>query len=73
MVEGGLEAITNPSALFLSERAADSNFIPSAAVAVTMEGSRPILLEVQVRATGISVWKSGNSLRGEQIVFREQI
>lgn len=48
MVQGGLQAIKNPSALFLSERATDSNITAAAAVAVTMEGSRPILLEVQV-------------------------
>ncbi|CAM6128724.1 unnamed protein product [Calypogeia fissa] len=59
MVEGGLEAITNPSALFLSERAADSNFTPSAAVAVTMEGSRPILLEVQALCSLGSIQSAG--------------
>lgn len=52
MGEGGLEAVENPSALFLSERASES---PGSAVAVTCEGERPFLVEVQAlvcRAAG---------------------
>jgi DNA repair protein RadA/Sms len=48
MVEGGMEAVASPSELFLSARDADTKNGAAAAVAVTMEGSRPILLEVQV-------------------------
>ncbi|KAJ7297295.1 hypothetical protein O6H91_Y066600 [Diphasiastrum complanatum] len=47
MVEGGLVAVTNPSGVFLSERTSDASNAASGAVAVTMEGSRPLLLEVQ--------------------------
>ncbi|KAL2609548.1 hypothetical protein R1flu_028121 [Riccia fluitans] len=59
MVKGGLEAIKNPSALFLSERAADSNITAAAAVAVTMEGSRPILLEVQALCSSAGAQQAG--------------
>ncbi|KAL3699191.1 hypothetical protein R1sor_017213 [Riccia sorocarpa] len=59
MVQGGLEAIKNPSALFLSERVADSNITAAAAVAVTMEGSRPILLEVQALCSGAGSQQPG--------------
>jgi DNA repair protein RadA/Sms len=44
MTGGGLKPIANPSALFLSERVEGS---PGSAVAATIEGSRPLLVEVQ--------------------------
>jgi DNA repair protein RadA/Sms len=44
MTGGGLEPVPNPSALFLSERVEGS---PGSAVVATMEGSRPMLVEVQ--------------------------
>lgn len=44
MTQGGLEEVTNPSQVFLAERSAGS---PGSTVAVTMEGTRPILVEVQ--------------------------
>ena len=44
MTEGGLREVTNPSQVFLAERSAGT---PGSAVAVTMEGTRPILVEVQ--------------------------
>ncbi|KAG6545703.1 hypothetical protein Mapa_012888 [Marchantia paleacea] len=59
MVQGGLQAIKNPSALFLSERATDSNITAAAAVAATMEGSRPILLEVQALCSTGSAQQPG--------------
>ncbi|MBY0471823.1 DNA repair protein RadA [bacterium] len=40
----GLREVTNPSALFLSER---KNTIPGVAVAVSLEGTRPLLVELQ--------------------------
>lgn len=43
----GLMAVDNPSALFLSQRATG----PGAAVVTSLEGSRPILLEVQALVT----------------------
>jgi len=44
MTGAGLAPVPNPSALFLSERLAGS---PGSAVVATIEGSRPMLVEVQ--------------------------
>ena len=44
MTGAGLQAVPNPSALFLSERLAGS---PGSAVVATLEGSRPMLVEIQ--------------------------
>jgi DNA repair protein RadA/Sms len=44
MTGAGLRPVPNPSTLFLSERAAGA---PGSAVLCTVEGSRPILVEVQ--------------------------
>jgi DNA repair protein RadA/Sms len=44
MTETGLAPVPNPSALFLAERPTGS---PGSAVVATLEGSRPVLVEVQ--------------------------
>ena len=44
MTSAGLTAVANPSALFLAERPTN---VPGSAVLCTIEGSRPILVEVQ--------------------------
>jgi DNA repair protein RadA/Sms len=44
MTGGGLRAVPNPSQLFLAERAANA---PGSAVLCCIEGSRPLLVEVQ--------------------------
>ena len=44
MNEGGLSQVPNPSAVFLSERSA---IAPGSVVTSCMEGSRPILVEIQ--------------------------
>ncbi|MFH1244076.1 MAG: DNA repair protein RadA [bacterium] len=44
MVESGMEEVANPSELFLAEREEGS---VGSAVAVVMEGTRPVLVEVQ--------------------------
>ena len=44
MRERGMVEITNPSEAFLAERMVNA---PGSAIAVTMEGTRPILVEVQ--------------------------
>ncbi|MEJ2090923.1 MAG: DNA repair protein RadA [Syntrophobacterales bacterium] len=44
MEETGLVEVPNPSALFMAERAHD---VPGSVVAPSLEGSRPILVEVQ--------------------------
>lgn len=48
MIGDGLREVRNPSEAFLEER---SEVSPGSTVAVTMEGSRPILVEVQALAT----------------------
>ncbi|HOG46122.1 MAG TPA: DNA repair protein RadA [Anaerolineae bacterium] len=52
MSEGGLAEVTNPSQVFLSERLETA---PGSAIAVTMEGTRPILVEVQALASPTSL------------------
>ena len=47
MVRSGLQPVANPSALFLAQRAEG----PGAVVVTSLEGSRPILLEVQALVT----------------------
>jgi len=44
MGEGGLREVPNPSAAFLAERPVGA---PGSAVLVTLEGSRPVLVEIQ--------------------------
>ena len=44
MTERGLKGVANPSALFLSQHA-DS--VPGSAIVATLEGSRPLLVEIQ--------------------------
>jgi len=44
MTETGLQPVTNPSALFLAERPED---VPGSVVIASLEGTRPILVEVQ--------------------------
>jgi DNA repair protein RadA/Sms len=44
MRQHGMEEVTNPSEAFLAERMVNS---PGSAIAVTMEGTRPLLVEVQ--------------------------
>lgn len=48
MVEKGLQEVTNPSEIFLTGRNKDESGI---AIAASLEGSRPILLEVQALVT----------------------
>jgi len=58
MREGGLEEIVNPSSLFLSERASGST---GSVVVSSLEGSRPILTEIQalVSPTPFGIPKRG--------------
>jgi DNA repair protein RadA/Sms len=48
MAEAGLREVRNPSAAFLEER---NGSAPGSTVAVTIEGTRPILVEVQALTT----------------------
>ncbi|MEO0619748.1 MAG: DNA repair protein RadA [Pseudomonadota bacterium] len=52
MGERGLQEVANPSALFLGEREAGT---PGAAVYAGMEGTRPILVEIQALVTPSSL------------------
>jgi DNA repair protein RadA/Sms len=51
MKEKGLEEVSNPSAVFLSERPAAT---PGSVVTASMEGTRPILVELQALASSTS-------------------
>lgn len=53
MTERGLKGVSNPSALFLSQHAQP---VPGSCVLVTLEGTRPLLVEIQalVDAGGVS-------------------
>jgi len=57
MTGKGLKAVPNPSALFLAERPANA---PGSAVLCCMEGSRPLLVEVQAL---VSTSSFGNARR----------
>ncbi|KAH7439930.1 hypothetical protein KP509_04G082500 [Ceratopteris richardii] len=52
MVEDGLMVVENPSQLFLSQREEEREGPVSGAIAVTMEGSRAILIEIQALCFG---------------------
>jgi DNA repair protein RadA/Sms len=51
MTELGMVEVTNPSEAFLAERLADT---AGSAIAVTMEGTRPLLVEIQALASTTS-------------------
>ena len=51
MKEKGLEEVANPSAVFLAERPANA---PGSVVTASMEGTRPILVELQALASSSS-------------------
>jgi len=51
MTEGGMVEVANPSEAFLAERLPDS---AGSAIAVTMEGTRPLLVEIQALASKTS-------------------
>jgi len=49
MTERGLKGVSNPSAIFLSQH---SEPVPGSCVLVTLEGTRPLLVEVQALVDG---------------------
>jgi DNA repair protein RadA/Sms len=51
MTEGGMTEVTNPSQAFLAERLPNA---AGSAIAVTMEGTRPLLVEIQALASTTS-------------------
>ena len=48
MSESGLQVVSNPSEMFLSEHNFDSEILAGLAVAVIVDGSRAFLVEIQV-------------------------
>jgi DNA repair protein RadA/Sms len=49
MTERGLKGVSNPSAIFLSQH---DTAVPGSCVMVTLEGSRPLLVEIQALVDG---------------------
>jgi DNA repair protein RadA/Sms len=64
MHESGLTEVANPSALFLSEH---NGVASGASVAVTMEGTRPLLVEIQALSTRSSFGIPRRSANGIDI------
>lgn len=67
MYKDGLREITNPSKIFLEERL---NNVVGSSIVVSMEGTRPILVEIQALTTN-SVF--GNSQRTAQGLDRNRV
>jgi DNA repair protein RadA/Sms len=67
MTETGLEAVPNPSQLFLSERKTD---VAGSAVLCSVEGSRPILVEVQAL---VGTGAYGNAQRVTSGIDRQRL
>jgi len=61
MNEKGLVEVTNPSALFLSERHANA---PGSIVTASIEGTRPILIELQALASNTSFGNPRRTILG---------
>ncbi len=61
MKEKGLDEVANPSAVFLSERPANA---PGSVVTASMEGTRPILVELQALASRTSLGTPRRTILG---------
>jgi DNA repair protein RadA/Sms len=61
MKEKGLEEVANPSAVFLSERPARA---PGSVVTASVEGTRPILVELQALATSTNLGTPRRTILG---------
>jgi len=61
MNERGLNEVANPSAVFLSERPEN---VPGSVVTASMEGSRPILVELQALASSTSFGNPRRTILG---------
>ena len=61
MNENGLNEVDNPSAVFLSERPANA---PGSVVTASMEGTRPILVELQALASSSSFGNPRRTILG---------
>jgi len=61
MNENGLNEVANPSAVFLSERSANT---PGSVVTASMEGTRPILVELQALANSTNFGNPRRTILG---------
>ncbi|PHT88935.1 hypothetical protein T459_11041 [Capsicum annuum] len=72
MSQSGLQAVSNPSEMFLSEQQSDSEFLAGLAFTVIMDGSRAFLIEIQALCVaGSSVSRQVNGVqagRAEMII-----
>ncbi|XP_057977564.1 uncharacterized protein LOC131164415 isoform X2 [Malania oleifera] len=67
MSQSGLQAVMNPSEIFLSEQHPDSDCLAGLAVAVIMDGSRAFLLEIQALClSGSSVARHTNGVQASR-------
>lgn len=62
MKTSGLEQVTNPSAMFLSERPAEQ--VAGSAVTCSMEGTRPLLIELQALVSPTNLGTSRRMTKG---------
>ena len=61
MVDTGLREVSNPSEVFLAERLPNTS---GSAIAVTLEGTRPILVEIQALTTTTSFGQPRRTVNG---------
>ncbi|CAN7116386.1 unnamed protein product [Brassica rapa subsp. narinosa] len=67
MSQAGLEVVSNPSGIYLSQQNTDSDVLAGLAVAVVMDGSRSFLIEVQALcATGSTVSRHVNGVQASR-------
>ncbi|XP_050384151.1 uncharacterized protein LOC126800782 [Argentina anserina] len=67
MSQSGLQAVSNPGAMFLGEQVSDSEYLAGVAVAVIMDGSRSFLIEIQALCvTGQTVLQHVNGIQASR-------
>ncbi|KAA8541730.1 hypothetical protein F0562_022882 [Nyssa sinensis] len=67
MSQSGLQAVSNPSEMFLSEEHLDAEFLAGLAVAAIMDGSRTFLIEIQALCVaGSSISRQVNGVRANR-------
>ncbi|KAM3699625.1 hypothetical protein ACJW31_05G039700 [Castanea mollissima] len=67
MSQSGLQAVSNPSEMFLSDQYSDSEYLAGLAVAVIMDGSRTFLIEVQALcASGSTAARQVNGIQASR-------
>ncbi|KAM5579216.1 DNA repair protein RadA [Rosa sericea] len=67
MSQSGLQAVSNPGGMFLGEQFSDSEYLAGVAVAVTMDGSRSFLIEIQALCvSGQAVLQQVNGIQASR-------